>query len=157
MAQVSPDLIYNLKLDEGLRLQAYPDPLSGGDPWTIGYGHTGPEVRKGLVWTEKQCSDALFQDASKHNEELLKALPWVATLDPVRRDVLYNMAFNLGVKGLLGFKRTLDLVKQGHYKRASEGMLRSLWAKQVKGRATRLAKEMEQGKYVRSKANPKLA
>jgi lysozyme len=32
---------------EGLRLNAYPDPATGGDPWTIGYGSTGPNVKPG--------------------------------------------------------------------------------------------------------------
>jgi GH24 family phage-related lysozyme (muramidase) len=38
-------------------IEAYPDPASGGDPWTIGWGSTGPDIRKGVVWTQKQCDD----------------------------------------------------------------------------------------------------
>jgi len=45
--------------DEGLRLTAYQD--SGG-VWTIGWGHTGPEVHEGLVWTREQCAAALKHD-----------------------------------------------------------------------------------------------
>ena len=45
---------------EGCRLQAYPDPASGGAPWTIGYGHTGPEVKPGLVISQEQA-DAWFK------------------------------------------------------------------------------------------------
>jgi lysozyme len=45
--------------DEGLRLKAYQD--SGGI-WTIGWGHTGPEVHEGLVWTRDQCVEALRKD-----------------------------------------------------------------------------------------------
>lgn len=40
---------------EGCRLSAYPDPASGGDPWTIGYGSTGAAIRKGVVWTLGQA------------------------------------------------------------------------------------------------------
>ena len=40
-----------LKRFEGCRLEANPDPGSGGAPWTIGYGHTGAEVVPGLVIT----------------------------------------------------------------------------------------------------------
>lgn len=60
------------------------------------------------------------------------------------------MAFNLGVgvpggkKGLLGFKNTLGMIERGEYA-AADGMLRSLWAKQVKGRAIRLANTMRTG------------
>jgi lysozyme len=46
---------------EGCRLQAYPDPATGGDPWTIGYGATGPDIKKGVVWTQEQA-DADLQN-----------------------------------------------------------------------------------------------
>ncbi len=45
--------------DEELRLIAYRD--SGG-VWTIGWGHTGPEVHEGLVWTRAQAEAALKKD-----------------------------------------------------------------------------------------------
>ena len=70
----------------------------------------------------------------------------------MRRRVLQNMAFNLGIgsaatgKGLLGFKNTLEFVRTGQYDKAADGMLASKWAKQVKGRAVRLAGEMRNGK-----------
>lgn len=138
-------LIADLKRDEGLRLQAYPDPLSGGDPWTIGYGHTGPDVRRGTVWTREKAEQALVEDAERHARELERRAPWIAGLDPVRRRVMHNMAFNLGVEGLLKFKNTLAFVQAGEWERAANGMLASLWAKQVKGRATRLADQMRTG------------
>lgn len=149
--EVDPQLVADLKRDEGLRLAAYPDPLSGGDPWTIGYGHTGPEVRKGLVWTEGQAEAALIADIIKHRDELRRHLPWVARLEPARQRVLDNMAFNLGVgkpggsKGLLGFKNTLAMIERGDYAAAADAMGKSLWAKQVKGRAVRLANTMRTG------------
>lgn len=149
---IDPQLIADLKRDEGLRLQAYPDPLTGGDPWTIGYGHCGPEVRPGLVWTEAQAEAALIADIEAHNAQLAAALPWVARLDPARRRVLQNMAFNLGVgvaggtKGLLGFKNTLGMIERGEYERAADGLLKSLWAKQVGQRAVRLSNTMRTGK-----------
>ena len=40
---------------EGCKLTAYPDPASGGAPWTIGYGHTGAEVRPGLTISREQA------------------------------------------------------------------------------------------------------
>lgn len=148
---IDPQLVTELKRDEGLRLEAYPDPLSGGAPWTIGYGHTGQDVFKGVRWTQAQADDALLNDIAEHNDKLLRALPWVARLDPARRRVLMNMAFNLGVgtpggsKGLLGFKNTLGMIERGEYAAAADAMLNSLWAKQVKGRAVRLAETMRTG------------
>src|SRR5690625_2307834 len=45
-----------LKHFEGVRLKAYRDPVG---VWTIGYGHTGPEVHEGLVWSHAQAEKAL--------------------------------------------------------------------------------------------------
>lgn len=151
---VTPQLIAELKRDEGLRLKAYPDPLSpraktgkgSGDPWTIGYGHTGPEVVEGLTWTDVQAEAALIADAEKHNAELLKACPWVVGLDPVRQRVVCNMAFNLGIRNLLGFKNTLAAMKRGDWDAAAGGMANSLWARQTKSRADRLVAMMRTGR-----------
>jgi lysozyme len=46
---------------EGNELEAYPDPKTGGDPWTVGRGHTGPEVHEGTTITEEQ-SRIYFED-----------------------------------------------------------------------------------------------
>lgn len=144
-----PELIAALKQDEGLRLNAYRDTVG---VLTIGYGHTGPDVKPGLVWNQGKAEAQLIEDVKEHNAKLLKALPWTKDLDPVRRRVLQNLAFNLGVgdaakgTGLLGFKNTLEAVRTGRYNQASAGMLASKWAKQVKGRAVRLAQEMLTGR-----------
>lgn len=139
---VDPELIAALKLDEGLRLHAYLDTVG---VWTIGYGQTGPAIKKGVVWTPDQAEAALTISAQKHVDELHRRASWIAGLDPVRRRVLENMAYNLGVDGLLGFVNTLKMVRAGDYAGASRGMLASKWARQVKGRADRLAKEMRTG------------
>lgn len=136
-----PELIAALKIDEGLRLKAYKDTVG---VWTVGYGHA--HVAPNTVWTQEQAERALIEDVAIHNHLLAEKLPWVSSLDPVRRRVLENMAFNLGVKGLLGFKNTLEFVRTGQYDKAADGMLASLWAKQVKGRAVRLAQEMRTGR-----------
>ena len=54
-----------LKTWEGCRLSAYPDPASGGAPWTIGYGHTGAEVVPGLTITQEQANAWLKQDVAE--------------------------------------------------------------------------------------------
>lgn len=143
---IDPQLIADLKRDEGLRLEAYPDPVSGGAPWTIGYGHTGSDVFKGVKWTQAQAEEALLKDILDHNAALVKALPWVTLLDTPRRRVMSNLAFNLGIGGLLTFKNTLALIQRGDYAKAAENMLKSLWAKQVGQRAVRLAETMRTGK-----------
>ena len=46
---------------EGLRLTAYQDSVG---VWTIGYGHTGPDVKPGLTITQEQASALLLRDVA---------------------------------------------------------------------------------------------
>lgn len=156
-----PELIAALKLDEGLRLKAYPDPLSpraktgkgSGAPWTLGYGRTRG-ISEGQTITAATAEAWLIEDARSHNAVIHAALPWLKRLDPVRRRVIENMHFNMGwddpktpgLEGLAQFKNTLAHVEGCRYAQAAAGMKASLWAKQVKGRAMRLANEMELGR-----------
>ena len=133
-------LIEDLKRDEGLRLTAYKDTVG---VWTVGYGHA--HVAPGTVWTREEAERMLRLDAAKHGMELEKRAPWIASLDPVRRRVLWNMAFNLGVNGLLGFKNTLAMIQRGEYAKAADAMLKSKWSRQVGQRAQRLANQMRDG------------
>lgn len=141
----SPYLLSDLKVDEGLRFIAYPDPISHGPPWTIAYGHTGREVHPGLVWVQQQCDDALDADVSAVQQGLDTALPWWRSLDDLRQDCLVNQAFNMGVHGLLGFGTYLGLVKAGNYAEAANDEMHTLWARQVGDRAARLAEQMRTG------------
>ena len=143
----SPNLIPDLERDEGLRLTAYPDPLSHGEPYTIGYGHTGPEVHLGLVWTQDQAAAALQSDADRACRALDESLPWWRNLDDLRQDVLAGMCFNMGIGKLEGFHNTLAAVKAGDWQAAHDGMLASAWAKQVGQRANRLAEQMLTGEH----------
>lgn len=135
-----PELIAQLKIDEGCRLTAYKDTVG---VWTVGYGHA--HVAPGTVWTQAKAEAVLISDVTEHNALLAEKLPWIAKLDPVRRRVLQNMAFNLGIAGLLGFKNTLEYVRTGQYDEAARNMLASKWARQVGNRAVRLAKQMRTG------------
>lgn len=148
---IDPQLIADLKRDEGFRLKAYGDPLTGAEPWTIGYGHTGPDVTRDSVWTLAQCEAALISDIAEHQADLRAAIPWMEGLDLARQRVLDNMAFNMGVgkpggsKGLLGFRNTLAMIERGEWAQAADAMLGSLWARQVGARAKRLAATMRTG------------
>ena len=135
-------LITDLKRDEGCRLHAYPDPLSGGEPWTIGYGSTGPGIGPNTVWTQEQADDALLTRASAIEQTLTQTLDWYAGLSPLRQDCLVNMAYNMGVQGLLAFHHTLGSIAIGEWQDAHDGMLASAWAHQVPNRAKRLAQQM---------------
>jgi GH24 family phage-related lysozyme (muramidase) len=173
---VDPTLISDVAVDEGLSLTAYPDPYSplgrwlraghlrslmspdrprglSGAPWTIGYGHTGPEVHEGLVWTAGQARAQLAADLRLHNALLARVLPWTWQLDPVRRRVLENMIFNMGWdnpktparEGLSGFVHFLAAVQAGAWQKAADCGLDSAWARQVGGRAKRLMGQLVSG------------
>ena len=77
--------------------------------------------------------------------ELVRRWPVVATLDDVRRDVILDMAFNLGCGSLMGFQKTRAYVEDEKFDAASVEMLRSRWKDQVGDRATRLSKMMASG------------
>lgn len=141
----SPYLIPDLKRDEGCELHAYPDPLSGGEPWTVGYGATGSTITKNTVWTQAIADNDLSMRVGKLTVHLQNALPWFRALSDLRQDCLINLAYNVGLDGLLAFHHTLSFIEQQQYDRAAAGMLDSKWATQVGARATRLAEQMRTG------------
>lgn len=67
--------------------------------------------------------------------------------NPPRTDVLYSMAYQLGVDGLAAFKNTLLLIAADNFSGAAEAMLASLWARQTPKRAQRHADVMRSGTY----------
>ena len=96
--EYSKDGLHLTERFEGCRLVAYPDPGSGGDPWTIGYGHTGPEVVEGLQITQDQAEQYLAQDI-KQAEANVNAVVHVE-LTQEEFDALVDFAFNCGCRNL---------------------------------------------------------
>ena len=133
-------LAEQLKVHEGLRLKPYKDTVG---KWTIGIGRNLED--KGI--TEQEALFMLNNDVDYFYTNLSKMIPWFKLLDDVRQNVLVNMAFNLGIAGLLTFKNTLRLISLGHYDDAAEEMLNSKWARQVGYRAEELAEQMRTGEY----------
>jgi GH24 family phage-related lysozyme (muramidase) len=88
-----------LKTWEGCRLSAYPDPASGAAPWTIGYGHTGPDVVPGRTITQQQADAFLQKDVADADSAVERLLPGVSLL-PRQRDALISFCFNVGVGAL---------------------------------------------------------
>jgi lysozyme len=80
-------------------------------------------------------------------DQLDTSLPWCADIDAVRESVLINMAYNMGIVGLLKFTKTLALIKSGDYPKAADQMLKSVWATQVGHRAVELSEQMRSGNY----------
>lgn len=127
-----------LKRDEGIRLKPY---RCTAGKLTIGIGRNLDD--KGI--SESEAMALLAGDIKEVETSLDAKLPWWRSLNEPRQHVLANMAFNLGIDGLLQFKNTLALIQAGKFDDAASGMLASKWAGQVKGRATRLAKQMQTG------------
>jgi lysozyme len=81
---------------EGLRLRAYPDPGSGGEPWTIGYGHTAA-VHPGQVCTTTQAQAFLAEDVA--NAERAVAQLVHVQLTPNQFAALVSFQYNTGALG----------------------------------------------------------
>lgn len=133
-----------LMRDEGDVPHAYQDSLGY---WTIGVGFLIDE-RKGGRLPESVRDFWLDYEVNKITAELEKRLPFFNGLSQVRKDTLINMAFNLGVNGLLNFKKTIALMAGGQHELAAAEMLDSAWARQVGDRAQRLSKQWREGRYI---------
>lgn len=143
---MSHDLRSMLEREEGRVATAYPDPLTHADPWTIGVGHTGPEVHAGLVWSNSQIDAALDSDIAKATALCQRNFPWFDTVDTVRQAVIVGMAFQMGNR-LLGFVNTLAAMRDGRWNDAAGGMLSSAWGHQTPARAARMARQIETGQF----------
>ena len=133
-------LAEQLKRHEGIKLKPYRDTVG---KLTLGIGRNLED--KGI--SEKEALSMLNNDVDEFYSKLAKKIPWFLNLDDARQNVLVNMAFNLGVGGLLTFKNMLRLVSVGHYQEGAEEMLDSKWAKQVGYRAEELAEQMREGYF----------
>lgn len=141
------DLLSQIKRDEGTgprdssgNFKPYRDTVG---KLTIGYGHNLDD--NGI--NQKVADFILADDLEAHAAQLHFYLPWTDSLDEVRRAVLINMAFNMGIHGLLKFKNTLEAIHDGEYQKAALMMLQSKWADQVGIRAKRLADQMATGEW----------
>lgn len=90
--RISLNGISLIKSFEGLRLEAYKDIVG---VWTIGYGHTGGDVRPGLTITEPQAVDLLHVDLGKF-EDGINAMVKV-TLTQNQFDALCSFTYNVGL------------------------------------------------------------
>jgi lysozyme len=105
----SQDCVDLVKISEGLRLIAYSDP--GGVP-TIGWGHTGPDVVLGAVWSLDYAEKALLDDLQTHCEQMLKVVK--VPLTQGQCDALTDFTFNEGI-GTLEKSTLLTLLNMGIY------------------------------------------
>ncbi|MGZ8272157.1 MAG: glycoside hydrolase family protein [Methylophilus sp.] len=155
MIDKTSPLIDQLGRHEGFRSRVYKC-TAGFD--TIGYGYCIDKNPLGISYQilnqyrnygmdKKTAAQLLEREVERLEHELSGKLPWWSKLGKSRQEALLNMAYNLGVNGLLKFKWTLFHLKHGQYDQAADEMLRSNWAKQVGDRAFELARQIESGVY----------
>ena len=129
-----------LTRDEGLVLKPYLDTVG---KLTIGIGRNLDD--KGI--SESEAHVLLRNDIAEFEKQIWVALPWASNMDSTRYAVLVNMAFNLGINGLLSFKNALEAMRSEDWPKAAVEMLDSNWAVQVGDRALRLAKQITTGDW----------
>jgi lysozyme len=141
---MSPESLKSLKdllvKHEGVRLYPYQDTTGH---WTIGIGRNLTD--SGLYQNEPYMM--LDNDINYFTSKLESILPYFNKLDEVRKIVLVDMCFNLGIKGLLKFKDMLDAIRKKDWERAAEEIIDSLASKQTKNRYAELASMMKTGVF----------
>jgi lysozyme len=130
-------LLDDLKEDEGLRLLPYKDTVG---KLTIGYGLN---LDAGI--SEIEANWLLQNRVSDIKRNLYSSFNWYRAMDETRQDVIVNMVYNLGLAGVLRFKKLIGSLETQDYDRAAHEMLDSKWASQVGKRAERLAQAMMNG------------
>ena len=87
---------YAKRLPDG-SCKAYPDPGTGGNPWTIGWGSTGPEVTPETIWTQQQAEESLDKHLLYFCTGVLKLSPKLLK-EPARRlAAIISFAYNCGL------------------------------------------------------------
>lgn len=79
---------------EGLELRSYPDPGSGGAPWTCCWGHTGPDVQPDQTYTSSDCERLFSSDLARFEQGVEALLPG---LPQHQFCALVSWAFNVGL------------------------------------------------------------
>ena len=87
---------YARRLPDG-SCKAYPDPGPRGDPWTIGWGSTGPEVTPDTIWTQQQAEESLDKHLLYFCSGVLKLSPKLLQEPPRRLAAIISFAYNCGL------------------------------------------------------------
>ncbi len=120
---------------EGLRLDMYVDSVGKN---TIGVGRNIDD--RGISTDEAMY---LLNNDIKLIMEQVQYFRWFENLSEIRKNVVIDMVFNLGITRFKGFTKTIAHIAAGDYGSASTEMLNSKWAKQVGIRAITLSKMMK--------------
>ncbi len=130
-----------LKASEGCNLEAYPDPATGGKPWTIGYGHTGKEVIPGLKISQIKADTLLKEDLINIGNYITLATKF--TLNDNQFAALCCLVYNIGTGNYIQ-STLLKYLNKGQLVEAGNEFLK--WnkaaGKVLKGLSTRRQNEL---------------
>lgn len=130
-------LIENIKTHEGFSARIYKDSLGKA---TIGYGFlvatlSPDELKLNGGKTEPMSREVaekiLNLKVSKLKKRLFQCLPWLESKPQNVQDVLTEMAYQLGLAGLMGFRHTLSCIEAGDYAQAAKNLKASLLYRQT--------------------------
>src|SRR3990167_172587 len=113
--RLSDDGLELIKSHEGLRLEAYPDPGTGGEPWTIGYGSTG-NVQPGDVIDQQEAERLLRDDVTSAEQSVERHVD--VALEQYEFDALVSFVFNVGC-GNFSASTMLKLINAGNKRAAA--------------------------------------
>jgi GH24 family phage-related lysozyme (muramidase) len=86
---------YHRRLPDG-GCRAYPDPGTGAEPWTIGWGSTGPDITDTTVWTAEQADARAKADTERFARAVLMLSPGLDEELPRRFAAIISFAYNCG-------------------------------------------------------------
>ena len=109
---------------------------------TAGYGHA---FLVGSPISHKVAELLFEDDYNRCKKDYEQLRPLIGELDPIRRAVIIDMLFNLGLSRLKGFKKTLAAIRAKDFEEAAKEMLDSKWHQQTGYRAKKLADMMRKG------------
>ena len=146
------ELINELKREEGFRASIY-QCSEGVD--TIGYGFNVKYLSKDELdlnggFIEPMSEEVATQILNRKVKKLIKSVDevysWIDNLPEVVKIGIYDMIYQLGIKGFGSFVNTQKYLKALDYNKAIENIKNSKWAKQTPRRANNLIKRLERAK-----------
>jgi len=113
-----------IKKSEGCRLKAYPDPATGGKPWTIAYGRT-LNVKPGDTCTQEQADAWLIEEYDRFERNVLALIAGAKTT-PNQLGAMVCLSYNIGL-GNFAKSSVLANHRVGRYANAAAAFL--MWDK----------------------------
>lgn len=96
-ALIKPFEGYAKRLPDG-SCKAYPDPGTGGHPWTIGFGSTGPDVLPGTVWPREKAERRCEEHVRHFTHGVIRLSPRLLREPDRRAAAIISFAYNCGLR-----------------------------------------------------------